>query len=71
MSQTSIRTIGVKTSVVRGSVGATTETEIADMDGKLTTSLLFQKVVPTTFPTYVHFSGKTTLLGRMTVYAAK
>lgn len=71
LSPITTRQFGVKTSVEHGLVGATMATETANMDGRLTISRPFPKAVQITFPTSVHFSGKTMLPGKMTVCVAK
>ena len=62
---------GVKTSVEPGLVGNTMVTEPVNMDGRLITLLPFPRVVLITYPTFDHFSGRTTLPDKMTVCTAK
>lgn len=62
---------GVKTSAEPGSVGISMVKDPANTAGRLTTSSLFPKVVPTNSLIYVHFSGRTTLQDKMTACVAK
>ena len=71
LSQITTRQFGAKTIVALGLVGNSMATGTASMDGRLIISPQLPKAVPTSFPTFVRYSGKTTPPDKMTAYVAK